>query len=294
MIITAAALAGITTGFNTLFNKAIDEAPTQWSTLAMRAPSSGKQETYAWLGAIPGMKKWLGDRVIENLKAHGYTIVNEPWEDTIEVDRDDIEDDTIGVYAPMVSELGRQAVVHRDELLFELIKSGFASLCYDGQYFFDTDHPMDDGSTQSNSGGGSGTAWYLLDLSRYMKPFIMQIRREPQFVAQDDPKANDAAFMRKKYRYGVDDRKNVGFGLWHLAYGSKQTLDADNYAAAREAMMSFKNDRGRPLNITPTHLLVPPSLETEAKEILMAERNAAGATNVHRGSAQLITSGWLS
>ena len=109
-----------------------------------------------------------------------------------------------------------------------------------------------------------------------MKPIILQVRKQPEFVAQDRPE-DEAAFMRKKYRYGVDDRKNVGFGLWQLAYGSKATLDAAAYATARATMMAFKNEQGVPLGILPTHMIVPPTLESAGRMILKMDRDDAGA-----------------
>jgi phage major head subunit gpT-like protein len=145
----------------------------------------------------------------------------------------------------------------------------------------------------NNFGGGSGTAWYLLDVSRSVRPLIFQSRREVEFVTKDRPE-DENVFMRKKYLYGVDRRDNAGFGLWQLAYASKDTLDATNYAGAREAMMSFKDEEGRPLYIVPNLLVVPPSLESEAREILVNEQDASGATNRWMGSAELIVAPWLS
>ncbi|MEM5789001.1 MAG: Mu-like prophage major head subunit gpT family protein, partial [Syntrophobacteraceae bacterium] len=111
-------------------------------------------------------------------------------------------------------------------------------------------------------------------------------------VSMDRPDDNEA-FMRKKFRYGVDDRKNVGYGLWQLAYGSKQTLDATAYAAARAAMMSFKNESGVPLGIVPTHLVVPPTLESAGRGIVSVPTNAAGAANPWFNTAQLVVVPWL-
>lgn len=292
MIINKGNLSIMFTGFKTVFNQAFDGAPSDYEKIAMLVPSTAKQETYAWLGSTTQFREWLGDRVIQNLKTHDYSIKNKSFENTVGVDRDDIEDDTYGIYKPMVSQLGQDAKIHPDILVFALLAGGFALPCYDGQYFFDTDHPVA-GQSVSNSGGGSGSAWYLLDTSRMVKPIIFQKRRDYQFVAMDAPD-DEAVFSRKEYRYGVDSRVNVGFGLWQLAYGSKQTLDATNYAAARSAMMSFKNDTGKPLGIRPTLLLVPPTLEKNALEVIQAERLANGATNVYRNTAQVLVSPYLS
>jgi phage major head subunit gpT-like protein len=291
MIISQAALAAIYRSFRTIFNEAFEGVAPLFNRVAMVVPSSVREETYAWLGAFPKMREWLGDRHVKNLTLQSYSIRNRDWEATIEVDRNDIEDDGIGIYSPIVSELGRSAAVHPDELVFALLALGFSTACYDGQYFFDTDHPVA-GASVSNFGGGSGTAWYLLDATRSIKPLIFQSRREVAFVSKDQP-TDENVFMRKKYVYGVDRRDNAGFGLWQLAYASKDTLNAANYGSARAAMMAFKDDEGKPLGISPSLLVVPPSLEGAARDILMNERDAAGATNKWRNTAELLVVPWL-
>ena len=291
MIINQANLSGIYQSFSTVFNQAFDQAPSQYPLVAMEAPSSGRSVDYKWLGDFPTMKEWVGERQIKDLGAFHYEITNKPFESTIEVDRDDIDDDQIGVYTPMIQGLAQAAKSHPDILVWALLKAGFATPCFDGQYFFDSDHPVGANSV-SNTGGGAGTGWYLLDLSRPIKPIILQRRKQPEFVAQDNP-TNDQAFMRKKYRYGVDDRKNVGYGLWQVAYGSKATLDATNYAAARAAMMAFKNEEDVPLGIMPTHLVVPPTLESAGRAIVEKQNDAAGAGNVWFGTAKLVIVPWL-
>lgn len=291
MIINSANLGAIYKGFKTIFNEAFQGVQPCHQRVAMITPSSVREETYAWLGAFPRMREWVGDRVINNLMTHDYSIKNKPFELTVEVDRDDIEDDRIGVYNPLFSELGRSVAAHPDEITFDLLSKGFSTVCYDGQYFFDTDHPVN-GVSVSNYGGGAGSAWYLLDASRAIKPLIFQRRKNPEFVSLDRS-TDENVFMRKKFIYGSDDRKNVGFGLWQLAYASKDTLSPANYAVARAAMMSFKNDKGAPLGIVPTLLVVHPGNEGAAREILLSERDANGATNKWRNTAELLVCPWL-
>lgn len=291
MVINQASLAAIYRGFSAIFNEAFQGVSPMYNRVAMEVPSSVRENTYAWLGAFPRMREWVGERQIKNLTMQSYTLANKDWESTVEVDRNDIMDGAIGVYTPIVSELGRAAATHPDELVFSVLSSGFSTPCYDGQYFFDTDHPMG-GSTVSNSGGGAGPAWFLLDAGKAIKPLIFQSRKPAEFVSRD--RADDeSVFMKKKYIYGVDRRDNAGFGLWQLAYASKQDLTAANYATARESMLGLKDEEGRPLGITPTLLVVPPSLESEAREIIINERDVNGATNKWRGTAELLVSPWL-
>ncbi len=291
MIVNQAALTAVGRGFSTIFQKKIPTVKSTWQLVAMPAPSKGKSNFYPMLGGMPGMRKWVGDRVVKNLEAYDYELINDPWESTIEVDRDEIQDDLIGVYKPHVASLAQGAVIHRDQLVYKTFPMGFTRKCFDGQYFFDTDHPVG-ADFVSNTGGGTGEAWYLLDLNWDMKPFILQIRQEPKFEAQVDS-SSDEVFMRKKFRYGVDDRKVAGFGLWQLAYGSRQPLTPVNYAAARAMLMTQKDNEGNELAVHPTHLVVHATLETAGRQLVEKEFLATGESNDWKGTAKLMVSPFL-
>ena len=288
MIVNQAALAGIYKNFNTVFQKAFADAPEIFRQVTMLATSTGRSNDYTWLANFPMLREWLGDRVIKDISGFHYEIVNRHFEGTIEVDRNDIEDDQIGLYRPMVENLAYMARTHPDHLVFTLLAAGDSTVCYDGQYFFDTDHEVG-GASVSNWGGGSGNLWVLMDVSRPVKPMIFQRRTTPKLV-RVDREDGDSVFMRRKYRYGVDYRGNVGFGFWQMAYGSKQTLDVGSYASARAAMIAFKNDEGVPLGITPNLLVVGPSNEAKGREILKID---GGGENPWYNSAELLVVPWL-
>ncbi|WP_420996235.1 Mu-like prophage major head subunit gpT family protein [Cupriavidus sp. 30B13] len=297
LVVNRANLSALFQGFKVLFQNAFTGAPADWDQVAMRVPSTTSKEVYPWLGQTTRFREWIGDRVLQNLMLHDFTIKNKPWENTVTIDRDEIEDDVYNVYGPMISQLGLDAKQHPDELVFALLASGFGAPCYDGQYFFDTDHPVlrQDGTTGSvsNFQGGTGTAWYLLDTSKMVKPLIYQVRKDYKFVAMDQ-ETDEQVFTSKKFRYGVDARSNVGFGLWQLAYASREELTAESYGEARAALSSMKGDNGRPLGVRPSLLVVPPSLEGAGLQILQAEKNASGATNIYQNTAKLLNTPWLS
>ena len=279
-------------GYGANFREGFESAPKTHEPFTLNVPSTTREQEYAWLGQFPSLSEWLGERVIRGIVAHGYSIKNRKYEATVKVSRDDIEDDQFGVYAPMFSEMGRAAMDHQSELVFGALKDGFESDCYDGQYFFDTDHPVGDGAV-SNDGGGAGTPWFLLDASRMIKPVLFQERMPAQLERLDEADKNYATFMRDEYLYGIRCRDNVGYGLWQLAYGSKEALSVANYQAARQAMMAFKGDNGRPMGIMPTHLVVPPALEDEGLTIVNAMLGAGGASNIYYETAELVVSPWL-
>lgn len=298
MIINQGNLRTLYTAFHAAFQAGLGQAESQYARIATTVPSTTGANEYGWLGQLPSMRKWLGDRVINGIAGHGYTITNESFEQTIGVPRPALEDDQYGVYTPLVTEMGRATAAHPDELVFGLLAKGASTECYDGQYFFDTDHPViaANGSTESQSNwdnnSGSGTPWYLMDVSRALKPIIFQQRKAPQFVALDRS-TDENVFMRNEYVYGVDSRCNVGFGFWQLAYGSRKALDETNLQAAYTAMTERKGDHGRPLGIKPTVLVVAPSQKFSAMKLVNATTLANGADNVMKGLVEVIDVPWL-
>jgi phage major head subunit gpT-like protein len=287
------------------FNNAFDNAPSTWQKIAMLVPSGAKQTNYYWLSTFPRMKQWVGDKTVKALAAFNYNIVNNDWEATVEVDRNDIEDDQLGIYAPQAQMAGVSAKQLPDEIVAGLVNGAFATPCYDKQFFCDVNHPIanpdgtpgvmankgtlalsvatlaaaqaslgvadtvlmqmvDDQGRPLNITGNvlmvppalkqtantlmttdrlqdgkpnpfkgayevvvnqrmtSKTAWFLLDTTKPVKPFIYQERKAPVFVHQTDPQANDV-FNRKMFKFGAEARAAGGYGFWQLCYGSDGT-----------------------------------------------------------------------
>lgn len=296
MIINQAGLEALFTAIKTAFNKGLKNAETYWEKIATPVPSSTRENKYTWLGEFPRLRKWIGDRQVKNLAAHDYSIKNEPYEGTIGVPRDDIEDDTYGVFAPLYEEMGYAAATHPDELVFELLPKGFTSLCFDGQNYFDTDHPVGNEETGitsvSNMQAGAGAPWYLMDTNRPIKPIIFQKRKDYKLQAMTKDE-DESVFMRKEYRYGVDARVNAGFALWQLAFGSKADLTTDNFDAALAAMMGFKSDEGRPLGVNPNILVTGPANRAKAKKVIEKARLANGEDNHNYKAVEVLVVPWL-
>ena len=297
MLINQQTMKTAYTGFHTAFKDGLSSlAASQYGRIATTIMSTTRENEYGWLGSVPNVREWIGDRVVNSISQSGYSIRNKSYENTISVSRDDIEDDNLGTYTPMFRSLGDAAGVHYDQLVFALLKAGFSTACYDKQYFFDTDHPVLDGNgnpiSVANTDGGSGAPWFLIDDSRYLKPVILQKRKDWNLVRKDQ-ETDDNVFDRKEFVYGTDARHNVGFGFWQFAWGSKQALDATHYEAARAALSGMKGDYDRPLGIKPRLLVVPPSLEGAAKRLITNDRNAAGADNEWKGSAEVLVCPWL-
>ncbi|EGJ49043.1 Mu-like prophage major head subunit gpT family protein [Desulfocurvibacter africanus] len=146
LLVNKATIEGLFVNLKVTFNKAFEAAPSDWQKTATLVPSTGKQNDYSWFSRFPRMRKWVGDKVVKALSAFQYSLVNDDWEATVEVDRNDIEDDQLGQYGPMTQEAGLSAKQLPDEIVADLKNNAFTAKCYDGQYFYDTDHPVGDSS----------------------------------------------------------------------------------------------------------------------------------------------------
>lgn len=291
MIVNKQNLSALYVAIKTAFNKGLKSDKVLWPRVATEVPSSTKEESYKWLGQFPRLRKWIGDRVVKNLKAHSYSITNEKFESTVSIPKDDIEDDTYGVFTPLFEEMGYSALTHPDELVFSLLAKGFDELCYDGQNFFDTDHKVGKESV-SNLQAGSGVPWFLLDTNRPLKPIIFQKRREYDLKARQDD-SSEAVWERDEFEYGVDARVNAGFGLWQLAFGSKADLTEANFDTAMESMMGLKSDEGRPLGVRPNLLVVGPKNRSKANKVIEVMNKEGGASNPNYKAVEVLVVSWL-
>lgn len=150
MIINGQTLNATQIGYRAAFQQAFDAAAIDYESFVLEVPSTKKSEVYKWIGGLPTMKRWVDDAQFEKLEAYSWQIDNVYWQDGIEIERDDIEDDALGLLMPQIRQLGNEAKRHPGTLIYDLINNGDTALCYDGQYFFDTDHKDGTGAVQSN------------------------------------------------------------------------------------------------------------------------------------------------
>lgn len=292
MIINTGNLASLLVGYSAAFKDGFGKASPNWAKVATLVPSMSGSNLYAFLGQFPQLREWLGDRTIKNMKAEGYSLTNKDFESTVSVPRNAIDDDSYGVYQPLFSQMGYAASMHPDSGVFAALAAGASALCYDGQYFFDTDHQVAGASKDNYDATGGGNLWALLDTRQPLKPFIFQKRQDYKFQAFAKD-TDESVFMRKEYKYGVDARAAFGYGLWQLAYGSLNTLDSTNVQAYVAKMIALKGDEGHPLNIMPDLCVVGPSNWAAARALFKVPTLSGGAANPNFGLCEVLVTPYL-
>lgn len=192
MVVNSANLKALFTGFNTIFNDALAASQPQWKKIAMAVPSTTRSNNYAWMASLSGMREWIGDRQITNLKAYIYEILNKTWENTIGVPREDIEDDQYAVYGAVVRHQAATVAEHPDDLVFALLNNGFTAKAYDGKAYFATDHEF-----------GSNKATYPLTPENYGKALaalgkIKKANGDPFFTGSEKTTLVTGALLQQK------------------------------------------------------------------------------------------------
>jgi phage major head subunit gpT-like protein len=156
MLVNAANVAELFRKFRVIFMEAYHGAGDQkWQQLAMDVQSSAASESYDWLGAMPTMRKLVGEIQVRNLSANKWEIVNDEYENTIGIKRRDIERDSFGLYRPLIQTMAADARKVPDYLVANLLANGFTQKDYTGKNFFDankegtkgTDYPFTNKTT---------------------------------------------------------------------------------------------------------------------------------------------------
>jgi hypothetical protein len=134
------------------FYRALEQDPgAAWIDLiSMLFTSDQESETYKWLGMAPALREWVGGRQAKGFRENGITIANKKYEATLEVPVDWMRRDKTGQIQVRINEMAQRAQAHWASLLTSLIIAGESTACYDGQYFFDTDHSEGASGSQSN------------------------------------------------------------------------------------------------------------------------------------------------
>lgn len=293
MIVNEQNLGILTQSVQARFNSGVARAQPTWNVVGMEVPSATAENVYPYLRQFGAIRKWVGDRVIQNMGKRDFRIVNEDYEETHAIPRNAVEDDQYGIYGNLYEQTGLNVARFADKTVYGLLKTGFTAVGPDGQYFFDVDHPVGSPGREasvSNFMGGTGEAWYIVDSNQVFKPLIFQPRKAFMLTSFFDMK-DERVFWQKEYVWGIDGRSGAGFSpFWQLMFASKQNLDATQVRAMLTAMAAQKGDDGEPLDIQGTHIVVSPNLQEQANDLFNKATLNTGETNTLNGRLKIVVS----
>jgi len=146
--------------------------PTQndFVSLVTTYTSKGAGNDYALLEQMQGWREWHGARRFEDVKSDTYRLVNKTYEKSLKMPREDIEDDNIGIYTPLVA----QMVEGYNQLLVELIVDVLSSnpTAFDSTALFSTsrtygDNTINNATSAVFSSGAFDTAMQTIQCYKF-------------------------------------------------------------------------------------------------------------------------------
>lgn len=136
MIVNEENIAALSLGLKTQFHSRFHDTIPAWRLLAEETQSSNAEELMMWLDSLPGMRRFTGEATVNHLSASNYRIANDEWEDTFGLKEAEVERDNYGLFNRLSQQMGQAAAYHPDQLLAELLLSGFDEKDYTGKPFF--------------------------------------------------------------------------------------------------------------------------------------------------------------
>jgi len=137
---------------NSALYTALTMGPAMWADrYGMTIGSNQASELYAWLGSVPVMREWIGGRQAKQLREYSWRVDNKDYEATLEVHLNELRRGSSGDAIRLrIAQLAQRVQSFPAKQLTQLLVDGESNVCYDGQYFFDTDHVDGDSGWQSN------------------------------------------------------------------------------------------------------------------------------------------------
>lgn len=145
------------TGYSQAFKNGLALGNVQFQDLCTVVPGGTKITEFPFLEQLGGMREWLGPRQIKNVSSKKLSVTARTFEDSVGMPVNDIDDDQVGVYTPLVTEMGMNAANLWGELVFAALVGNATWL--DGVAFFSTAGRSYDGTNAINNyGTGALTA----------------------------------------------------------------------------------------------------------------------------------------
>ena len=152
--VTSDMTAAMRTNVKAIFMQALGELAAQfnsWQKIASVMPSDQDKEEYNWLGASPPMNEWKDKRQLRGLRPFSYTLTNQDWEATLEINRNAFNDNKLGHIPARVRGLTRSYLKGILKSVFQKLDTGVSDLAtFDGGYFFKATRTIGDSGTINN------------------------------------------------------------------------------------------------------------------------------------------------
>jgi phage major head subunit gpT-like protein len=141
------------TGYSQAFKNGLALGGVEFESLCTVVGSGTKITEFPFLQQLGGMREWLGPRQIKNISSKKLQVTARTFEDSVGMPVNDLDDDQLGLYTPLVTEMGMNAGNLWGELAFAALLGNATWL--DGVAFFSAAGRAYDGKNAINNYGTS-------------------------------------------------------------------------------------------------------------------------------------------
>lgn len=151
-------------GARTGFLNALKQPNMPWQRIASTLNMDAKSIDLVDLGAAPMPTQDLGGGPAKDFIEKTLTVKSTPWNLTVWISYNAVQDDQTNTLDQRVRGAGVNFQKHLNNRVFTVLDGGDAAtygLCYDGQYFFDSDHKDKGAAYQTNQSNVNALALSL-------------------------------------------------------------------------------------------------------------------------------------
>ncbi len=210
MIITPSNLDALFISFSKQFEDAYFTEPSPLvDAIGSKVPSNTRDQRYPFVQTLSAaMREWKGERRLQNVVLDGFVVTNKRWEDSLAIQRIDLEFDQYNAYSSMlIPNLARAAKLLPDQQIAAEISANNTG--FDGVSFFSASHPIDP------SGFTSGTQSNILTTSALSSTNLAKAQAQMMgFVGPDGyPMGSygDTLLVPPSLKYVADTLANATF-----------------------------------------------------------------------------------
>lgn len=222
MELNAATVQAANTAYRAIFLEGMGIPKPVYKDLCDIMPTSTGITNLEIVDILGGMREWIGEREIGNLKHFEHTIKPKDFEQTVKVSRNAVEDDQLGIYNRQFKAMGVNAARHPDLLLIEQLNGGFANKTWDSKTFFATNH-----KSGSNKVAGALSTTTFATAKK-------QLRLQKRMDGQDY--INVLAYGGKLKLYVAPDLEAAAEGLVNAQFNSDGSSNIHYKAADLEVL----------------------------------------------------------
>lgn len=290
--------------FQAAFKNSQQRAVTNINDIVTRVASKGEANVYGWLAQFPTFKKWTGARQRNAMKAAAYSLVNDTYTLDMQIPKEKLDDDTLGLYQPMVENMGVEAAAHDGDLVTQAILAGLtnsaAGKCYDGKPFFHTEHYLEfdedgvgieTGAKFSNiltdPDNPDAPYWIAGEFRKPIRPFLLQDRQAPEFISRT-ALTDENVYSAREFEFSIDKRVAVGFTIPQLAVACNYPLTQENFEKVRVMIQGMKGTEGKKkLGLDVSHVLVGLEHNAAAEDLFDTQINTQGGRSKYYGKVAI-------